>query len=205
MAILKKISIILFAIFLLSACVPVTFSDMIPEIKLPVLVGEPTLLGVDENFKESSRFKDYWKKIIYVDRVQPWDDDIISSDCFLNKQSVIQAFYQARIYGLEDDDEVSYALQDPFINVSNLAKEERLELECQIQVYAKEKGKQYSYLYHDGFIAFAFTDESPELWMHEVRKAYNKRPEFDRDIEESEVRLQNQIIIEHTILDMFDW
>lgn len=178
---------------------------MIPEIELPVLVGGPTLLGVDENLIESNYFKECRKKIIYAVELEPWDRGVIYSDCFLKKQPTIQMFYQVRTYMLEDESEVGYALQDPFINIPDLTKEERLELERQIQAYAKEKGKRYSYLYHDGFIAFAFTDESPELWMHEVRKAYNKRPEFDRDIEESEVRLQHQIIIEHTILDMFDW
>ena len=204
-SILKKIGIILCVLFLLPACAPVIFSDVIPEIELPVLVGEPTLLGVEQNFRESTQFKDYWERILYADRLEPWDDGIISADCFLKSQSVIQTLYQARIYVLEDEGEVGYALQDPFINIPDLTKEERLELERQIQAYAKEKGKRYSYLYHDGFVAFAFTDESPELWVHEARKAYNKRPEFDKDIEESEVRLQHQVLIEHAILEMFDW
>ena len=178
---------------------------MIPEIELPVLVGEPTLLGVDQNFKESSRFKDYLEKIIYADRLEPWDEGFISSDCFLKKQHVIQTLYQARIYVLENGDEVSYALQDPFTNIPDLTKEERLELERQILAYAKEKGKQYSYLYHDGFAVFVFTKEEPELWVYEITEAYNKRPEFNRDIEELEVRLQHQILIEHAILEMFNW
>lgn len=170
----------------------------------PVLVGGPTVYGIEQEFQESSWVIAHWNGFVGKDWLLPCDKSI-SFNCFLRFQDIISQLYEARIYRFEDDGEVGFALQDPFMNIPDLTKEERLELEHQIKVYAKEKGKRYSYLYHDGFVAFAFTDESPELWVHEARMAYNKRPEFDRDIKESEVRLQHQIIIEHTILDMFDW
>lgn len=105
----------------------------------------------------------------------------------------------------EDGGEVSYAIREPLIGAPDLTKEERLRLERQIQSYAKKRGLKYSYLYSHGFVVFAFTTKEPELWVHEARKAYNERPEFGNHIEESEVRLQHQIIIEHIVLGMFDW
>lgn len=163
------------------------------------------MIAIDEEFRKSAWYEDHLWDVIGGAGDLRKSDIFFCSNCFLGNQSIVRPIYGASIYLLEDGEEMSYALRDTFEKPPDLTNEERLKLECQMQAYAQEKNLRYSYLYSHGFAVFAFTNEEPELWVNEVREAYNRRPEIGRNIGVAEVRLQHQVLIEHTLLEMFDW
>ena len=162
------------------------------------------LISIHTRIVDSSIFKAYANQYMDMEWSDGWIDEHFSSDCFLDRQTILPTLNQAVALWLQDDQEVSYALYEP-AGTLELTKEERIGLEHQIQSYAKEKGTKYCYLCSQGFVVFVFTKEQPERWVRAAIRAYNRSPEFGRDIEESEVRLQHQIVIEHALLEMFDW
>ena len=204
---LKIISCILLIFALLSACASGEAekpSDNITSAStVPIAPGEPMIYGINQRFGEAAeQYSDWQEKQVGWDGVEHWDNGFISSDCFLKRQDIVKPLFQAKICFMEGGEEISYALRDPIIGAPELTNEERLELERQLQRYAQEKGLKYSYLYRRGFVVFVFTKEEPELWVHMVREAYNNSPEFGTDLEETEVKLQHQVLVEHTLIDM---
>lgn len=205
---LKIITLILLIFLLLSSCAlgkPEASTDTNPEQTSPVLIGEPMLISIHSRFVDSNVFKSYADQYIDMEWFDGWIDKSFAYDCFLDRQLTLPTLNQAVTFWLQDAQEVGYALYEPIIGAPELTKEERLELERQIQVYAKEQGNKYCYLCSQGFVVFAFTKEQPERFVRAALRAYNRSPEFGRDIEETEVKLQHQVLIEHTLLDMFDW
>ena len=204
---LKIISCILLIFALLSACASGEAekpSDNITSAStVPIAPGGYMIYGTDQRFWEAAeQYSDWQEKQVGWERLEPWDNGFISYDCFLKKQDIVKPLFQAQIYLMEGGEEISYAVRDSTADTSELTNEERLELERQLQAYAQEKGLKYSYLYRRGFVVFVFTKEEPELWVHMVREAYNNSPEFGTDLEETEVKLQHQVLVEHTLLDM---
>ena len=203
---LKIIIRILLIFALLSACASGEAEkpdDVTSASTVPIAPGEPMIYGINQRFRDAAeQYSDWQEKKVGWEGVEHWDNGFISSNCFLKKQNIVKPLFQAKIYFLEGGEEISYALRDPIIGAPELTNEERLELERQLHRYAQEKGLKYSYLYRRGFVVFVFTKEEPELWVHMVREAYNESPEFGTDLEETEVKLQHQVLVEHTLLDM---
>lgn len=199
---MRKIFSLFLAVLLLSSCAPKQVEapvDEAAESKAPVCPGEPMLIAIDSRISSMSSMPHRYGEIVELKRLTR----TVPFDCFLREQPIVRPLYQVTVYWLEDGQEVCYALRAPVIGAPDLTKEERLELERQMQAYAKERGKQYSYLYCHGFAVFAFTNEEPQLWVRAARRAYNESPEFGRDIEESEVMSQHQIVFRLTLAQMF--
>lgn len=47
-----------------------------------------------------------------------------------------------------------------------------------------------------------FAKETPELWVHFAIEAYRNDPETVYVLDEAEIRLQHQVLLEHTILEI---
>ncbi len=193
------LSLALLAFFLLSACVPK--ESEAPAISpdptvIITLGGPPSFVYKDREFRRLVR-RQYGKKKIIRAEVSR-HDGLPPSDCFLARSFSFQIPKLTAVYWMEDGQEVCYALS----NTAELTAKQRLDLERQLQAYAGERGLRYSYFYSQHFMIAAFAKEDPELWVRFALEAYQNDPETVYVLDEAEIRLQHQVLLEHTILEI---